>query len=74
MCYGKSIHQRNNYFCTGAVTISLIFTIILRIYLMAENRRRDRLSKEQEDLEAAIKCPCDWVRFCLVLSYSSILL
>jgi len=27
---------------------------------MLENRRRDRLSREKYDREAAIKEPCDW--------------
>ena len=40
---------------------SLIFTIVLRVALVFENRRRDRLTKEQYEHEAAIKDPCDWV-------------
>ncbi len=45
---------------------TLIFTIILRICLMLENRRRDRLSREEYDREAAIKEPCDWVSSYLI--------
>ena len=40
---------------------SLIFTIVLRICLMRENRRRDRLTEKQFEDEAAVKDPCDWV-------------
>ncbi len=43
------------------------FTIILRISLMLENRRRDHLSREQYDQEAAIIEPCDWVSSYLIL-------
>ena len=35
--------------------------MILRICLMTENRRRDRLSQEQYDSESAVHEPCDWV-------------
>jgi hypothetical protein len=45
----------------GLVAISLVLTIILRISLMLENVRRDHLSPEEYDREAAIKEPCDWV-------------
>ena len=45
---------------------SLIFTMILRICLMAENRRRDRLSKEQYDRESAVQDSCDWVSSYLI--------
>ncbi len=52
---------RNNYICIGILSTSLIFTIILRICLMLENYRRDRLSSDEYDNEASIKEPCDWV-------------
>jgi len=52
--------------CTGATVMSLVFTVILRICLMVENRRRDRLSWEKYDREAAIKDPCDWVSSYLI--------
>ncbi len=41
--------------------MTVAFTIILRISLMLENRRRDRLPPEEYDQEAAIIEPCDWV-------------
>ena len=47
---------------------SLVSTIILRLCLMLENRRRDRLSKEEYAIEEAIKDPCDRVSSQLSLS------
>lgn len=41
--------------------MSVVFTLILRICLLLENRRRDYLSPEKYALEAAVKNPCDWV-------------
>lgn len=40
---------------------SLIFTIVLRMSLFFENRRRDRLTDKQYEDEAAVEDPCDWV-------------
>ncbi len=54
--------------CIGILSASFIFTIILRICLMIENRRRDRLSPEEYDREASVKDPCDWVSLFLILS------
>ena len=68
-------HRRNNFICIGMLMISLISTIILRLCLMIENRRRDRLSTEQYNSEAAIDDPCDWVSACLsssILYYVSL--
>ncbi len=63
----KSTHRRNNFICIGALAISVAFTIILRIALMLENCRRDHLSPEEYDHEAAIIEPCDWVSSNLIL-------
>ncbi len=49
---------------------SLVLTIILRMCLMLENRRRDHLSQEKYDHEAAIKEPCDWVSSYLIFLIS----
>ncbi len=68
--------------CIGILSASLFFTIILRICLMIENRRRDRLSPEEYDCEASTKDSCDWVslfliilifvfKFCSILASSS---
>jgi hypothetical protein len=57
----ESTNQRNNFICIGVVAISLVLTILLRISLVLENDRRDHLSPEEYDREAAIKEPCDWV-------------
>lgn len=64
----KSVDQRNNFICIGAVAGSLLVTIILRISLMYENRRRDRLSVEKYERESAIKEPCDWVSVYFIFS------
>ncbi len=61
MYLDESTNQRNNFICIGVVAISLILTIILRILLKLENDRRDHLSPEKYEREAAIKEPCDWV-------------
>ena len=59
--YDKSNHRHNNFIYAGITTASLLFTIVLRICLMVENRRRNGLSQDQYDVEAAVKDPCDWV-------------
>ncbi len=66
MSYDKSTNRRNNFIYIGAVAASLVLVIILRICLMLENRRRDNLSQEKYDSEAAIKEPCDWVSSYLI--------
>ncbi len=68
MTNNESINrQRDNLICIGILSSSLIFTIILRICLKMENHRRDRLSSEEFDREAARKEPCDWVSLCIIL-------
>jgi hypothetical protein len=57
----KQIYQRANLICVGTLALSLIGTFILRFCLILENHRRDNLSLEQHDREAAIKEPCDRV-------------
>ena len=47
--------------------MSLISTFVLRICLKTENRRRDRLSQKQYDIEANVKDPCDWVSSFVIL-------
>lgn len=58
--------RRNTSVFAGITVASLIFTIILRISLMIENRRRDRLSREQYNRESAVQDPCDWVSSYLI--------
>ncbi len=48
------------------LTISLVTTIILRIYLMKENHRRTYLSLEEYQREAAVEESCDWVSLYLI--------
>ncbi|CAF1203704.1 unnamed protein product [Adineta steineri] len=56
----KPTRGRNDYICLGALSASLFFTIILRISLMIENRRRSKLSPDEYNNETSIKEPCDW--------------
>ncbi len=67
MSNDDSANRRNNFICIGILGASLVFTIILRICLMIENRRRDRLSPEKYDREASTEEPCDWVSSFLIL-------
>jgi NADH:ubiquinone oxidoreductase subunit 3 (subunit A) len=64
--YSHSTDRSSNFICIGVLAASLVFTIILRICLMLENRRRDRLSREKYDCEAAIKEPYDLVSSYLI--------
>ena len=54
-------HRYGDIICGGLITVSLIATFILRIRLKLENERRDRLTWEKYQNEAAIVEPCDWV-------------
>jgi hypothetical protein len=54
-------YRRANSICAGMLSLSLVVTIILRVYFILENRRRDNLSPEQYKREAAIIESCDWV-------------
>ncbi|CAF1100666.1 unnamed protein product [Adineta steineri] len=56
----KPTRGRNDYICLGALAASLFFTIILRISLMIENRRRSKLSPDEYNNETSIKESCDW--------------
>ncbi|CAF1076283.1 unnamed protein product [Adineta ricciae] len=55
-----STSRRNNLICVGILAVSLIATIILRVCLIVENRRRERLTSEEYEYEANIKESCDW--------------
>ncbi len=66
MHYKELTNRRNIIICIGALVFSLFFTIILRINLMLENRRRHRLSTDEYDREAVIEEPCDWVSSYLI--------
>ena len=57
----KPIYRRGQLICSALLIVSLIVTFILRYSLKLENQRRDHLSTDQHDREAAIKEPCDWV-------------
>lgn len=66
--HDKSVDRRNHFICIGAIAGSLLGTIILRICLIYENRRRDGLSTEKYECESAIKEPCDWVSLDFIFS------
>ncbi|CAF4993933.1 unnamed protein product [Rotaria sp. Silwood1] len=56
----KPTYQRGHAICGGMIAASLILTIILRICLMRENRRRTNLSPEEYQHEASVDESINW--------------
>ncbi len=57
----KSISRKDHIIASGFLGGAIIMTLILRICLMMENRRREYLSIDDYHREASIEEPCDWV-------------
>ncbi|CAF3389235.1 unnamed protein product [Rotaria socialis] len=57
----KPVSRRDHIIASGFLVGALIMTLILRYCLMMENRRRQYLSDDDYNREAAIEEPCDWV-------------
>jgi hypothetical protein len=57
----KSVSRRDHIIACGFLAGALIMTLILRVCLMMENRRREYLSNDDYNREATIEEPCDWV-------------
>ena len=54
-------YRRGHLICIGLLIIGVIITFILRYTLIRENRRRDNISIDKHDYEAAVEEPCDRV-------------
>ncbi|CAF1113759.1 unnamed protein product [Rotaria sp. Silwood1] len=67
----KPMYQRGHLICGGLIAVSMVATIILRIYLMKENNRRTNLSSEEYTREATIKEPCDRVGSYLISYFTT---
>jgi hypothetical protein len=57
----KSIYRRDHIIASGFLAGAIIMTLILRMCLIMENRRREYLSIDDYNREASIEEPCDWV-------------
>ncbi|CAF3603156.1 unnamed protein product [Rotaria sp. Silwood1] len=57
----KLVSRQDHIIAIGFLVGALIMTLILRICLMMENRRREYLSNDDYNREATIEEPCDWV-------------
>lgn len=57
----RLLYRRGHCICAALIAMSLIITFVLRICLKLENSRRNYLSPEEYQQEAAIAEPCDRV-------------
>jgi hypothetical protein len=57
----KPTYRRGNIINAGVLVCTLVTIVVLRICLALENRRRNSLSHQEYQQEAAVKEPCDWV-------------
>jgi hypothetical protein len=59
-------YRQGHIIASGFLASALILTLILRFCLAMENRRRQSLSQDEYNREAAIEEPCDWVTIKIV--------